>query len=226
MDSRFLIFLLRGLLLGLIAVISTGCASGMKSGIAPESAADADAAVIDPDVARRDIDPPKIDTDDFEIGAFVGLMSVEDFESNAVYGFRMDYHVTEKFFVEGSYGQTKVGETSYEKLSGGAQLLPDDQRELTYYDLSVGYNLLPGEAFIGRNRAFNGALYVQAGAGNTDFAGDNHFTLMLGAGYRMLLWQALAMHVDFRDHIWDSDLLGESKTTHNIELSLGLSFFF
>ena len=226
MDSRILIFLLRGLLLGLFAVILSGCASGMKAGIASDGESTDDGAVIEPDVARRKIDPPKIDTDDFEIGAFVGLMSVEDFETNAVYGLRLDYHVTEKFFVEGNYGQTKVGETSYEKLSGGAQLLPDDQRKLSYYDLSVGYNLLPGEAFVGRNRAFNGALYVQAGAGNTDFAGDNHFTLMLGAGYRMLLWRAMAMNVDFRDHIWDSDFLGESKTTHNIELSLGLSFFF
>ena len=226
MDSRIFIFLLRGLLLGLCAVVMSGCASGIKSGIAPNDGSSADGAVIDPKVARREIDPPKIDTDDFEIGAFIGLMSVEDFETNAVYGLRLDYHITEKFFVEGNYGQTEVGETSFEKLSGGAQLLPDDQRELTYYDLSVGYNLLPGQAFIGRNRAFNGALYVLAGAGNTDFAGDNNFTLMLGAGYRMLLWRAMAMHVDFRDHIWDSDLLGESKTTHNIELSLGLSFFF
>ena len=226
MDSRILVLFLRGLLLGLFAVIVGGCASGMKSGIAPDSGPAADGAVIDPDVARRDIDPPKIDTDDFEIGAYVGLMSVEDFETNASYGVRLDYHITEKFFVEGNYGQTTVGESSFEKLSGGAQLLPDDQRELTFYDLSVGYNLLPGEAFVGRNRAFNGALYVQAGAGNTDFAGDSHFTLMLGAGYRMLLWRAMAMHVDFRDHIFDSDLLGSSKTTHNIELSLGLSFFF
>lgn len=226
MDSRILIFLLRGLLLGLFAVILSGCASGMKSGISSDGESADDGAVIEPDVARRKIDPPKIDTDDFEIGAFVGLMSVEDFETNAVYGLRLDYHVTENFFVEGNYGQTKIGETSYEKLSGGTQLLPDDQRELSYYDLSVGYNLLPGEAFVGRNRAFNGALYVLAGVGNTDFAGDNHFTLMLGAGYRMLLWRAMAMNVDFRDHIWDSDLLGESKTTHNIELSLGLSFFF
>ncbi len=226
MDSRILIFLLRGLLLGLCAVVMSGCAGGIKSGIAPSDGSAADGAVIDPNVARREIDPPKIDTDDFEIGAFVGLMSVEDFETNAVYGLRLDYHITEKFFVEGNYGRTDVGETSFEKLSGGAQLLPDDQRELTYYDLSVGYNLLPGEAFIGRNRAFNGALYVLAGAGNTDFAGDNNFTLMLGAGYRMLLWRVMAMHIDFRDHIWDSDLLGESKTTHNIELSLGLSFFF
>jgi outer membrane beta-barrel protein len=226
MDRRILIFLLRGLLLGLFAVVVSGCAGGMKSGIAPDGPSTVDGAVIEPDVARREIDPPKIDTDDFEIGGFVGLMSVEDFETNPAYGLRLDYHITEKFFVEGNYGQTTVGESSYEKLSGGAQLLADDQRELTYYDLSVGYNLLPGEAFIGRNRAFNGALYVLAGAGNTDFAGDNHFTWMLGAGYRMLVWRAMAMHFNFRDHIWDSDLLGESKTTHNIELSLGLSFFF
>ena len=42
----------------------------------------------------------------------------------------------------------------------------------------------------------------------------------------MLLTDWLAMHVDIRDRMWDSDLLGEEKTTHNFELELGMSFFF
>lgn len=226
MDSRIFIFLLRGLLLGSILILSSGCAHRIKSGVTSDSASDPQSAVIEPEVARRDIDPPKIDTDDFEISAYAGLISVEDFESNASYGLRLDYHISEKLFIEGSYGTTTVGKTSFEKLSGGAQLLSGDQRDFSYYDLSIGYNLLPGEVFIGRNRAFNSALYLQAGVGNTDFADDDHFTVMLGGGYRVLLLSAMALHLDVRDHIFDSDLLGESKTTHNIEFTLGLSYFF
>ena len=222
MDGRIFIFLLKSLLFGLVVVAASGCASRMTS----EGISDADAAVIEPQVARRDIDPPKIDTDDFEISGFVGLMSIEDFESGMVYGARLDYHVSERLFVGASYGQTDAGETSFEKLSGGVPLLTDEQRKLTYYDLSIGYNLLPGEVFIGRNRAFSSALYVLAGVGNTEFADDSFFTLMFGAGYRMLLMSSLAMHLDVRDHMFDTDLLGESKTTHNIEFTLGLSYFF
>jgi hypothetical protein len=34
------------------------------------------------------------------------------------------------------------------------------------------------------------------------------------------------MHFDFRDHLYDIDLLGEEKTTHNLEASLGVTVFF
>jgi outer membrane beta-barrel protein len=104
--------------------------------------------------------------------------------------------------------------------------LNDDERTLKYYDISVGYNLLPGEVFIGKNRALNSALYVMAGAGNTDFAGDNYFTIVFGAGYRVLATDSIAVHFNVRDHMFDSDLLGDDKTTHNIEFNLGLTAFF
>ena len=89
---------------------------------------------------------------------------------NAVYGVRAAYHVTEDFFVEGLYGRSELGETSFETLSGNVELLTDDDREFSYYNLSVGYNILPGEAFVGRKYAFRGGLYLIAGAGSSDFA--------------------------------------------------------
>ncbi len=182
--------------------------------------------VIQPKIDRKEIKEAKIDTEDFEIGAFVGLMSVEDFGTNTVYGLRAAYHVTEDMFIEAAYGRTDTDKTSFERLSGAADLLTDDERKLSYYNLSVGYNLLPGETFIGSKRAFNSALYIIGGIGSTDFAGDNRFTLNFGAGYRLLLTDWLALHVDVRDHIFDIDVTGEDKTTHNIEISSGFSIFF
>ncbi|HFE32118.1 MAG TPA: outer membrane beta-barrel domain-containing protein, partial [Gammaproteobacteria bacterium] len=104
--------------------------------------------------------------------------------------------------------------------------LTDSGRILSYYNVSLGYNLLPGEAFIGRNWAFRTALYVIAGAGSTTFAGDDRFTINFGAGYRFLATDWLALHVDVRDHIFDIDVLGYSKTAHNLETTAGLSVFF
>lgn len=182
--------------------------------------------VIQPDLERRVYTESDIDTEDFEVGVFAGVMSVEDFGTNPVYGARADYHVTEDFFLEAAFGRTDTDKTSFETLSGAAQLLTDDQRTLTYYNLSVGYNLLPGEAFIGRNHAFNTALYVIAGVGSTEFADDSHFTVNFGAGYRFLVTDFIALHIDARDHMFDSDLLGENKTTHNLEATAGISLFF
>ena len=182
--------------------------------------------IIDPQVERRDIKEPAIDAEDFEVGAFVGIMSIEDFGSDIVYGARIAYHMTEGFFVEGSVGQTEAGLTSFEVLSGGAPLLSDSDREYTYYNLNLGYNILPGEVFIGESRAYNTGLYVIAGLGSTRFAGDDRFTVNYGAGYRFLLTDSVALHIDFRDHLFDIDLLGEEKTVHNLEGHLGVTVFF
>jgi outer membrane beta-barrel protein len=182
--------------------------------------------VIEPELQRRAITEADIDSEDFEAGVYAGVMSIEDFGTNFVYGVRAAYHVTEDFFVEAAYGRTEADETSYETLSGSAQLLTDSERQFDYYTISLGYNLFPGEAFIGRSHAFNTALYVIAGVGNTEFADDSHFTVNAGAGYRFLVTDWLALHVDVRDYIFKSDLLGDDKTTNNLEFTGGLTFFF
>lgn len=195
----------------------------------PVEATNADGAapaVVEPEVIRRKIKTPKIKSSNFEIGPYVGTFSAEDFGVNPVLGARLTYHMSEDFFAEALIGNTKTSRTSFERLSGGAQLLTDSQRKLTYYDLGFGYNLFPGEVFVGKRRAFNSSLYVTGGVGATKFAGDTRFTVMVGAGYRMLLNDWLATHLDVRDHIFDTDLLGSTKTVHNLETSLGVSVYF
>ena len=209
----------------------SGCAAtknlfGIGPKEAPPPASEPPGQVIDPEVERREVKEPAIDREDFELGAFVGIMSIEDFQSEVVYGARLAYHVTEGFFVEGTVGQTEAGLTSFEILSGGATLIDDDERDFTYYNLNLGYNILPGEGFIGEGRAYNTNFYLVAGLGSTRFAGDDRFTVNFGAGYRFLLSDSIALHVDFRDHLFDIDLLGEEKTAHNLEGHLGLTIFF
>jgi hypothetical protein len=41
-----------------------------------------------------------------------------------------------------------------------------------------------------------------------------------------LLNDSVALHLDFRDHLFDIDLLGEEKTVHNLEAHLGATVFF
>jgi len=92
--------------------------------------------------------------------------------------------------------------------------------------LSLGYNIFPGEGFLGNDRAINTATYLIAGVGKTTFAGDDRFTLNLGLGLRVMPLDWLAVHAEFQDQIFDIDLLGEQKTTHNMQALLGVTFFF
>lgn len=182
--------------------------------------------VVQPAIERREIKTPDIDEEDFEIGLFAGLLSIEDFGTGPVYGARAAYHITEGLFMEVTLGTSEAGETSYETLSGDVLLLPENDRNFTYYNLSVGYNLLPGEVFISDKYAFNSQFYLIGGIGSTRFAGNDEFTINAGVGYRLLLTDWVALHLDARDHMFNSDLLGEEKLTHNVELTTGLTVFF
>ena len=183
-------------------------------------------AVINPDIERRQIDEDEIDTENFEIGFFAGVMSVEDFGSNDVYGLRIGYHITEDFFLEAAVGSTLTSETSFEILSGGSNLLTDDERDLNYFNMSLGINLLPGEVFIGKKWAFNTNYYLIAGAGNTLFAGNEYFTYNFGGGFRLFATDWLAFRVDFRNHVFTHNILGADKTIQNLEAHIGMSLYF
>ena len=225
MESRIHLLLLRAALLSALLAATAGCAS-LGRQVEPAGDVQASSPVIDPRIERREVAPPKIDSEDFEVTAFYGMLSVEDFGTNSVYGARLAYHVTEGLFAEAAVAQTSDVDKSSAEILGNYDLSFGSDRRYKYYNLSLGYNLLPGEVFIGRNRAFNSAFYVIAGAGNTTFHDEDLFTLSFGGGYRILLTDAIGLHFDVRDHLFDDDISGEDKTTHNIEFTLGLSWFF
>jgi outer membrane beta-barrel protein len=218
---------------GLHLLLLTALAAVAWPGSAVAQARDEGAAlpaqqpqVVEPAVKRRDVERAQIDTENFEAGVFVGTISIEDFGSSFVYGGRLAYHFTEDVFAEASIGTSEAGKTSYEDLSGAAELLTDSEREYTYYDLAIGWNALPGEVFFGGDRAMPSSVYFTLGAGSTRFAGDDHFTVALGAGLRLLVTDWVALHLDVRDHMFDSDLLGDKKLTQNLQVGLGVTAFF
>lgn len=186
--------------------------------------AESDEPVIEPQVDRRNIRIPKIKVDDIEFGVYGGIMSVQDFGSSSVVGGRIGYHLTEDFFVEGAYGRAKVSDESFRRL--GIAVFREAQTNLTYYHLSVGYNLFPGEIFFGKNWAMTSAVYVAAGVGNVNFNDENNTAFNFGIGVRTLPFQRLAIRAEVRDLLFQSDVLGKNELKHNFELTLGLSTYF
>ena len=224
MESR-----LSSVLLATVALLS-GCSwfhRGEKA--APEVVAEEppeDPSIVEPQVTRREVKTPKIKAKDFEIGGYYGALSIQDFGTNAVYGVRAAYHVTEDIFLEGFLGRSKAGTTSLEDVFPDIQVVSDSGRHFTYYDLDLGYNVLPGEIFLGRGRAFNSALYATFGVGDVKFADKDQFALNFGAGERLLITDWLALHLDVRDHVFETDLTGRTKNVHNIEATFGLTAFY
>ena len=232
MESRIRVLLLTTALAVLAGL--SGCASVRnwfhRSGSDTSASGDnpdqnAPPRVIEPEVARRTVTVPRIHSSNLELGLSYGALSIEDFGTHPSYGVMAAYHVTEDFFFQGEVGRSKAGLTSFEVLSN-INLLTESERRFTYYDLSLGYNFLPGEAFIGRNFAMTSAFYILGGIGGTDFAGDTKFTVNFGAGYRVVPVDWLAVHVQVQDHVFQSSILGATKLTNNLEALIGTTVFF
>lgn len=183
-------------------------------------------AVIDPRIERRRVKEAQIDAENFELGVLTGLLSIEDFGVNTISGVRGAFHLSEDIFFEATIAASKGGETSFERLNAGVNLQSDEDRDWLAWHFDVGYQLLPGEGFIGDGRAFNTGLYFVAGAGNTEFAGDDHFTINAGTGFRVLLTDWLSMRLEMRDYVYEIDIFGDDQVTQNLAWTLGLSGFF
>jgi outer membrane beta-barrel protein len=183
-------------------------------------------SIVEPQVTRREVKTPRIKARDFELGAYFGALSIQDFGTNPLYGVRAAYHVTEDIFLEAFAARSKAGTTSLEDVFPDITVVSNSGRHFTYYDLDLGYNVLPGEIFLGRGRAFNSAVYVTVGMGDVKFADKDQFALNFGVGERLLITDWLAMHLDVRDHIFETDLTGRTKNVDNIEATVGLTVFY
>ncbi|MES2675408.1 MAG: outer membrane beta-barrel domain-containing protein [Pseudomonadota bacterium] len=223
MESRFQrIFLVTSLLVSVLGACSV-------SVYALETTDNEDGElgkIITPDIKRRTIKEADLNSENFEVGLFYGLLAVEDFGTNEVSGVTFSYHITENFFTEAAYGLSTLQKTSYELLSGGIPLLTDDQRNLTYYNLSLGYNLMPGQVYITKNWHFDTNIYFIAGAGNTNFADKNYFTYNFGAGLRFYATDWFSMDLSMRDYAFTHELFGIRKNTNNLEGRFGMSIYF
>jgi outer membrane beta-barrel protein len=199
----------------------------MPAGEAAAQAGDGEETVlVEPQIERSEFDESMIDSDDFEIALYTGYLAVEDFNTDFVIGIKLGYHVTEDFFVQASYGLGSVGETSFERLSGGAPLLSDAERDIEYYLVALGFNLFPGEAFVTDSTTFNTVLYISGGVGSTTFAGDDRFTIAYAVGHRTLFADGFSLDIEMRDLIFEQDIFGTEETTNNLEFSVSLNLFF
>jgi outer membrane beta-barrel protein len=206
-----------GRLLAAMSVIIPVAATAQSSESIPEP-------VIPAQVERRDVRIPKISANDVEIGGFLGILSVQGFGSKPSAGVRLGYHVTEDYFIEGTYGRSKVSDESYRRL--GIPLFSSEEVPLTYYNLSVGVNLFPGEVFVGKDWAMTSVVYLVGGVGNVKFNAENHTAYDFGIGIRVLPKDWFSMRFEIRDHMFNSDLLGKNELTHNFEATLGIAAYF
>jgi len=180
---------------------------------------------IEPDVQRRDVKVPSIDTEFVELGLNAGTLSVEDFGSHFSYGAKVSIHATRSIFLELNGGLSQVNDNVFRRL--GLPLFGNKStRELQYYNVLLGWNVLPGELYLGKAWTLSTSVYMLAGAGDLRFGNKNFFTISLGMGVRVMPVDWLSLRAEVLGSEYESDVFGFNKTSHNFESTLGVNVFF
>lgn len=179
--------------------------------------------IIEPNKPVTSVQPAAIDTEKFELGAYAGLLSVEDFNTNPVTGLSFNYHISKRFLAQVNYGTSTVDNAAFEDVAGNDFLSDYD---FTYTNLLAGYKVLDGRSFFGKRHKFNSAIYILAGIASVSFGDNDETGMAFGASYRAVVTDWMTLNLDVRDTMVDVSLNNNTKKTHNTEMVIGVNALF
>ncbi|WP_045825441.1 outer membrane beta-barrel domain-containing protein [Teredinibacter turnerae] len=181
--------------------------------------------ILEPEKQAQPVKTASIDTEVFELGAYAGVLNIEDFNSNLITGFSFNYHFFGSYIAQLNYAVATASKAGFEENSG-QNFLADDDYDFRYLSLNAGYKVLEGRSYLGSKRKMESAIYLLGGIETVEFADDSNIGVGLGASYRVVATDWLTINVDIKDHIVNRDFIGDSKLTHNTEFSLGINGLF
>jgi hypothetical protein len=84
--------------------------------------------LIQPQVERPEVTVPEINTDDLELGVVLGLISIEQFDTNLIAGLRFAYHITADAFIELGVASATVSDERYRRF--GLPIFGEEEERL------------------------------------------------------------------------------------------------
>lgn len=180
---------------------------------------------IAPDIERKDIQIPNIDSEFFEVGLTVGSLSVEDFGSHLTYGGQLNIHVAQSVFFKLKGSRSKVSDNVFRRL--GLPLFDESGiQNLDQYSLLLGWNVFPGEIYLGEKYTLSSSAYIQGGAGVVRFSDNDYFGVSMGMGLRLLPVDWLSVTIEALGTEYNSTIFGFSKISHNFESNISVNVYF
>lgn len=180
--------------------------------------------IVKPDTEQDLIKDADIENTSMSLGIYTGLISYENFNTNYLVGLYFSYPFDEHVFVEAEFGMSGINDTEYRSI--GLALFSEEETDVQFYTVLVGYNLLPGEVYWSRDKTMISIFYVIAGVGSVSFDNNDYVSVQFGAGFKMELDKNKSIRFEARDRLFDTDILGTDKLTNNVGIHLGIDWNF
>lgn len=191
--------------------------------------------IIEPGEKKKPAKPAMIDTEKFQLGAYAGVIQIEDFGSSGVTGLSAAYQIAEDYLLMFHTAKAKPDKNVIE-TTVGFDRTPGSLRDFSYTTLSGAYRLFKTRSFLGARLKYDSDLYASAGLGRTTFADYTGNGITLALSYRVVVTDWMVINLDMKDHIYDQldvydpfsavEASGHTKMTQNIECSFGINALF
>lgn len=159
-----------------------------------------------------------------EAGFYTGSLSVEDFGSNLLVGVELTYYLDPRWFIQANYGVSEVDRAAFE--TSDRQFLASSDRDFEYFSIMGAYRIVQGRSFFGERHKFDSGVYALLGPNRVSFADNTEWGLSFGISYRMAFTEWLSGNMDFREHVFERDFIGDKKHTMNTEFRIGINVQF
>ena len=186
-----------------------------------ESESQSTIEILSPKVTVKKANKYLIDTESFEIGAYAGWLSVEDFNTNTLIGLNVNYHFDSRLFATLRYGSSETKRSPFETIG---DFISD--RDFTYSSFGIGLPFFSGNSSFGSKRRFASDIYGVLGAESVSFADDDNIGIYYGFTYKAVLSDRLTADVNLFNHNVKLDFLDDDKVTQNTEFSIGINMYF
>ena len=217
----------RALITGLTVTLALSAPSWVQAQTIGE-ASGKKITVITPKKEVEQVDSAQIDEERFEIGAFVGSLSVQEFDTVFLAGITGSFHINSRFMASLRYGQSNPVEASFERFNEGVNFVPDRDDGFRFVALEGSIKISETRSYLGKRDRYkySSRLYFDLGIENVQFAGNDEIGFSLGLNYKVVVTDWLTANLIFKDHIVEREFLGEDKLSQNLEISIGFSGLF
>jgi len=180
--------------------------------------------IVKPDTEQDIVKDSDIDNISMNFGMYAGIINYENFNASHILGLYFSYPFDEDVFVEAEFGVSAINDTEYRNI--GLPLFSEEESDVQFLTVLVGYNLLPGEVYWSRDKTLISRFYLIAGVGTMSFDNNDYVSIQFGAGFKMELDKNKSIRFEARDRLMDTDVLGTDKLTNNTEFHLGIDWNF
>ncbi len=137
--------------------------------------------LVHPHISQEEFKEARIDSENFEIIAYLGTYNIEHFDTQGIFGVKGSFHLNHRFFIDVDYGSSSI---SGRLDPTNASTAVDES--LIRYDASLGYNFFEGTVFWENGFALHNEFYVKYGKGKLEINNVKNNLGSLSIGTRLL----------------------------------------